>query len=68
MNADHADSITAMLKQYIGIDVDSGSITGLDRCEPSLGLCKGGCSLVVPFPLAQPHQVFSSFMLSAGLA
>ena len=43
MNADHADSITAMLKHNIGIDVDAGSIKGLDRCEPSPGLCKGGC-------------------------
>lgn len=68
MNADHADSITAMLKHNIGIDVDSSSILGLDRCKPSLGLCKGGCSLDPPFLLAQPHQIFSTFVLSAGLA
>ena len=43
MNADHADSITAMLKHNIGIDVDSGSITRLDRWKPSLGLCRVGC-------------------------
>lgn len=31
MNADHADSILAMLRHYIGIDVQSSSIQTLDR-------------------------------------
>ena len=35
MNADHADSIVAMLKHSIGIDVDAGSILSLDRCRAS---------------------------------
>ena len=31
MNADHAESSVAMLRHYIGIDVESASILGLDR-------------------------------------
>ena len=31
MNADHADSTVAMLKHYVGIDVESASILSLDR-------------------------------------
>ena len=32
MNADHADSIMAMLKHYAGIGAQQAVITGLDRC------------------------------------
>lgn len=32
MNADHADSIIAMLKHYASIPVQQAKITGLDRC------------------------------------
>ncbi len=31
MNADHADSIIAMLKHYSGVPVQQATITGLDR-------------------------------------
>jgi hypothetical protein len=31
MNADHADSIVAMVKHYVGIAVQEAKIEGLDR-------------------------------------
>ncbi len=31
MNADHADSTVAMVRHYVGIDVESASIMSLDR-------------------------------------
>ncbi|CAK0763075.1 hypothetical protein CVIRNUC_003021 [Coccomyxa viridis] len=56
MNADHADSITAMLKHNIGIDVDSSSILGLDRLGLSIQCKAGGQEFTCRLPFTRPAE------------
>lgn len=53
MNADHAESTVAMVKHYVGVEVDKATIVGLDRLGMFVKVESskfGGAKLRVPFP------------------
>lgn len=56
MNADHADSILAMLRHYIGIDVQSGSIQTLDRLGLTTKCQAEGKEFTCRLPFIRPAQ------------
>jgi len=56
MNADHADSIIAMTKHYVGLTVDSASISGLDSLGMTVTVSRGGERFKIRLPFETPAR------------
>lgn len=54
MNDDHAESITAMVKQYAGLTVDSARMLSLDRLGVNVACSREGQSFKARLPFPSP--------------